>query len=255
MVLEIKNGFFSYDKKTTVLNNINLYLKKNEILSILGQNGSGKTTMLKCILGLLKWNSGKTFINGISIKGFNRSNKIGYVPQIHNLTFPYTVKEIVLMGRAKYINLFSLPSKEDKIKAMEALKEVGIEHLAERSSFELSGGQLQLVFIARALVSDPKIIIFDEPESHLDLKNQRLIINLIKNLVVNKDISCIINTHHPEYALRISDKTLLLGKGEYIFGKSYNIITEDNMKKYFNIDIKIFSYTHNEKSLKSFILL
>lgn len=253
MMVELKNCYYRYPGKNMILENISFSLDKSEIMTILGQNGTGKTTMLKCLTGILKWERGQTFINGKKVSFRSNINEIGYVPQAHNLPFPYTVSEMIAMGRAKHIGLFSMPSKKDKIKVEEIIEEIGIQHIKNSPCTELSGGQLQLVYIARALVANPKILILDEPESHLDFKNQLMILKLVKRLAKEKDLACIINTHYPEHALKISDKTLFLGTSEYIVGNTKQIITEKNIKRFFDIDAKIVSFMHGNQNLKTIV--
>lgn len=120
---------------------------------------------------------------------------------------------------------------------------------------ELSGGQLQLVYIARALVNEPQLLIMDEPESHLDFRNQHLVLNLIRKLREERGISCIINTHYPDHALRISDDTLMLGRGRYSFGRSEDIITEENMKEFFEVNVKILSVPGLKEKTKAFAVV
>jgi iron complex transport system ATP-binding protein len=253
MLIEVRNGFFGYPGQDMILKDINFSLKQGEIMAILGQNGTGKTTMLKCLTGILKWKKGQTLINGKSLDSVGRLNEIGYVPQAHKLSFPYTVREMVAMGRARYIGPFSVPSKEDMEKVDEVIKSIGIEHLKNIPCTNLSGGQLQLVYIARALAADPKVLALDEPESHLDFKNQLMILKLIKRLVKGKNISCIMNTHYPEHALRISDKTMFLGSKGYILGKSREVITEENIGEYFDIHAKIVSIKNGNEDLSTII--
>jgi len=255
LILEVINGSFAYPGRELILNDINFILKEREILSVLGQNGIGKTTMLKCLTGILKWKNGNTFIDGEILDAKQQTNQIGYVPQAQYLSFPYTVEEMVSMGRSKYVGIFSVPSKKDKQRVNEVLQEIGIERLKDTPCTQLSGGQLQLVYIARAIVSDPKVLIFDEPESHLDYKNQLMILNLIKKIVEKKDISCIINTHHPEHAMKISNKTLFIGKNDYAFGSTEEIITENNLKKYLDVKAKIATFSFENQNLKSVIAL
>lgn len=252
-MVELKNCYYRYPGKKMLLKDISFSLDKNEIMAVLGKNGTGKTTMLKCLTGILKWEKGQTFIDGKSINLKDGMNEIGYVPQGHNLPFPYTVSEMISMGRAKHIGIFSMPSKRDMIKVDEIIEEIGIQDLKDCSCTELSGGQLQLVYIARALVSNPKLLILDEPESHLDFKNQLMVMKLIRRLADEKDLACIINTHYPDHALKISDKTLLLGDGNYLTGNTNELITEDNIKKYFDVDAKIISYVHENMNLRTIV--
>lgn len=254
MKIEIKNGSFGYSKDSLILKNINFTVNDGEIFTILGKNGIGKTTLLKCINGVLKWNSGEIYIDDKKVKSLKELKHIGYVPQAHQLSFPYSVRELVVMGRAKYLGIFSTPSEKDHELVEKTLSEIGILHLIDKKCSELSGGQLQMVFLARALVGEPKILILDEPESHLDFKNQSIILKLIVKLVREKNITCIFNTHYPEYALRISDRSMMIGKDDYIIGKSSEIINETNMKKYFDISTKIVDTEIDDRVLKSVII-
>ena len=253
-MIEVKNASFGYNNNI-ILDDISFSLGNNEIMTILGENGIGKTTLLKCILGILKWKSGCTYFEDKKIKDIKNIKTIGYVPQAHSMSFSYTVREIITMGRAKYVGIFGIPSKVDKEKVDKAMKEVGIEYIADKPCNQLSGGQLQLAFIARALVCDPKLIILDEPESHLDFKNQFNLLKLIEKLVRNNEMSAIINTHYPEHALRISDKSLLFGKNKYIFGKTDEVLDEENIKEYFKVKSKIIDLQDYSSKAKAFVIL
>ncbi len=169
--------------------------------------------------------------------------------------FHITVSEMAAIGRARHIPVFGTPSKTDREKVMQALETVGIPHLKDRLCSQLSGGQLQLVYIARALANEPELLIMDEPESHLDFKNQMLILKLVQKLQEEKKISCIINTHYPEHAIRISDNTLLLGRRSYIYGESSEIISEENIKKFFEVNARIFSVPELPENTKVFTMI
>lgn len=249
MILQVKDGNYFYTKKrrqseTKFLynNDINFELHPGEILSVLGPNGAGKTTMLKCMMGLLKWEKGETLLDGKAIS--KMSNKelwktIGYVPQASRMTFSYSILDLVTMGRAVYIGAFNQPSKEDKRLAIEALELVGIAHLAEKLCTEVSGGELQLALIARTLVADPKILVLDEPESHLDIHKQKIILQTIKKLVKERDLACVINTHYANHAFYFGDKVLVVAKDQpVITGPVSEIMTEQNILDYFHIEVK-----------------
>ncbi|NLX02902.1 MAG: ABC transporter ATP-binding protein [Syntrophomonadaceae bacterium] len=257
MKLEVENGEYNYPKGKTLFQRVNFYIDKGEILTILGPNGVGKTTLLKCTTSLLKWTMGNTFIDGWSIDELGQKTiwkSIGYVPQGNGSVFSYTVLDMVLMGRAPRLGLFSLPSRKDIEFARHSLEMVGISHLENKACSEISGGELQLVLIARALTSQPQILILDEPESHLDFKNQLIILDILMKVAKQEGISCIINTHYPDHALHISDKTLMLGKNkEAIFGKSEKIITEENLKEYFDVDVRIIPFDYGGKKLKTIV--
>jgi len=255
MLLEVRNGSFGYTREQIIIRDISFALKQGRIMSILGQNGIGKTTLLKCLIGLLKWQKGRTLVDGKPIYSLKECEFIGYVPQAHRTVFAFTVAEMAALGRARHVPLFRMPAKQDKENVMNALETVGIVDLKDRLCSQLSGGQLQLVYIARALVNEPRLLIMDEPESHLDFRNQYMILNLIKKLRDDRGISCIINTHYPDHALRISDYTLMLGWGGYIYGCSDDIITEENMKEYFEVNVRILPIPGLEAKAKAFAVV
>jgi iron complex transport system ATP-binding protein len=246
MEVEVRNGHFSYSREEEILKGISFTLPSAQILTILGQNGIGKTTLLKCLLGILPWQKGQTLIDGEQMNYKKHMNRIGYVPQAYKFVFPYSVEETVMMGLAGKIGLFSIPSRKDKQKVHHTLAEVGIDHLKKRLCSQLSGGQLQLVFMARGLVKNPELMILDEPESHLDYKNQILVLKMLKKLAKERGISCIINTHYPEHALRISDLTLMQrrtasGEKTYLCGPTAEILTEEHIRSFFEVESKIIT--------------
>ena len=198
---------------------------------------------------------GYTMIDGKKIHNIREINGLGYVPQAHPLSFSYTVRQIITMGRTRYVGTFSVPSAKDREAVEQAMEETGISDLADRSCNQLSGGQMQMALIARALAGNPKIMILDEPESHLDFKNQFLILKLIERLADEKNISCIINTHFPEHALMMSDKTLLLGDQKYLFGNTEDMVEEEHIAEYFQIRSKIAEVKDGENSRKAFVVL
>lgn len=240
MIIEIQNGCFRYTKDAPVLENICLKAEPGQILTVLGPNGVGKTTMLKCMMGMLHWDSGQTLVDGQAVSSLISSRQVAYVPQAHAFSFGYTIEEIVTMGRAKYIPLMASPSKKDMQIVREAMQTVGIYELKDRKCSQLSGGQLQLAFIARALAAEPEAIILDEPESHLDFKNQFAMLNLLEDLVHQRKLTCILNTHFPEHALRISWKSIMLGSDGYVFGPTREVITQENIAKFFEVEAKVF---------------
>ena len=193
-LIKINDLFYKYNK-TDVLENINLSIKNNDFLAIIGPNGGGKSTLLKLILGLLTPQNGK-------IQKKIKNNQIGYVPQNTNLNidFPITALEIVLMGHISSKKKIFGYSKEDIACAMDSLNKVSMQDFANSKIGDLSGGQRQRVFIARALCSNPKIMLLDEPTASIDVKGQREIYELLKELnkficivVVSHDISVLLN--------------------------------------------------------------
>lgn len=260
--IQVKNATFSYGKKS-VFKEINFYIKQGQVYCILGPNGCGKTTLISCVLGLLKLNEGLVLIDGInidSIKPKNIAEKVAYVPQVHERTFPYKVKEIVLMGRAFNTTLFSVPSREDNEIALKSMAKVGILHLADEPYTQISGGQCQLVMIARALAQQPKIIIMDEPTSHLDFKNELMILETIAELVKKDNISVLMATHFPNHAFYFesnkTETTLALMNNGIIeeSGNVSNILNENNILNTYHINSKVIDCRINENiSIKQII--
>ena len=207
MILEVKNGSFSYGQRE-ILRNISFCLEEQKIMTILGPNGVGKTTLLKCIMGFLPWNRGEARILEKNLNAYSDKElwkQISYVPQAKRSAFSYGVLEMVVMGLDRENSFFYTPKKDHFDRANEMLKELGVGKLAGRYCNELSGGELQMVMLARALVSGPKLLILDEPESNLDMKNQLRVLDAISYINQEKNTACIINTHFPAHALQLSD--------------------------------------------------
>jgi iron complex transport system ATP-binding protein len=254
VVIEVKNAEFGYFGGSNVFEGARCLVKEGEILSILGPNGSGKTTLLKCMNGLFKLRKGQVYIEGKRLSSLKREQvgkKVGYVPQAHVSTFPYTVLEMVLMGRAPHLGVFSSPSAKDVEIAKEAIEMLGISHLMDRPYSQTSGGEAQLVIIARALAAEPKALLLDEPTSHLDVRNQMVILNFLEELAREKGIAAIMTTHFPDHALSISDKVLLMnGEKTSMVGNVEDVITEYNLKKVYGIDTRIISVKDGRNNTK-----
>ena len=256
MTLTVENGCFSYDGRHTVLSDISFCASPGEIVAILGKNGSGKTTLLKCSVGLLKWSGGHSFLDGrdvLHIKSRELWSKISYVPQAKSSFGGYTVLDSVLLGFGSSIGIFGKPQKSDVEKALSVLKRLNIENLAYKKCSDLSGGEKQMVLIARAIACDPEILILDEPESNLDFKNQITVLDVLSKLR-DSGICCIFNTHFPDHALRIADRALLLGDdGRCICGKTNDIVTEENIQKTFGVNVKIAEVTSCGRTVKTIV--
>ncbi len=258
MKLEVSKGFFKFKNTDFILRDINFSLEEGDILSVLGPNGVGKTTLIKCLTGLLKWTRGETFLEGKNISSIKENeiwSKISYIPQKRNFSFPYTGLEMVLFGSTSSLNILERPKEKERIRAKEVMKIIGIDHLSNKNANEMSGGELQMLLIARSLVKDPKIIILDEPESGLDYKNQLIILNLIKKLS-ERGVIIVMNTHYPEHALKISNKCLLLNYDKtYKFGSTRDVLNRKNLKKSFSVDVKIEKISFDGKDYESIIPL
>ena len=238
-MITVKNAAFSYDDRNELFSDLSFSLTAGEVLTILGRNGIGKTTFLRCLLGILPWTRGECLVDGQRPDHAAVSDVIGYVPQSHAPAFPYTVFEMVMMGRARRIGLFRTPAAADRVRVAELLDLVGVLPLAERAATELSGGQLQMVYIARALAVEPKLMILDEPEAHLDFHNQMIVLRLLKKLSTEQNMTIVMNTHSPENALKISDKSLLMRRGEQLFGSTESLLSEENLRRFYDIDCRV----------------
>lgn len=258
MIFKVKDGSFGYGDKL-LFNNVNFSLEKGEILSILGANGVGKTTLLRCMMGLLPWKNGFSQIDNTIIKKDSENSiwkKIGYVPQAKNSVSPLLAKEFVLLGKSSHLNIFAQPSSKARKDSLEAMEKINIGHLANKACNKMSGGELQMVLIARALCINPKMLILDEPESNLDFKNQLMVLNTIEKLAREEGISSIMNTHYPSHALQISNKSLLLNSsGENLFGLTKSVINEQTLKSIFKVDVKIIENTIENRTYVSIVPL
>lgn len=242
MNLTVQNGTYYYHKDTSVFRDINFSVDAGEILAILGPNGAGKTTMLRCITGMLRWRSGDSLLDGEAIRTMPVQKlwrKMAYVPQAKSVSSAYTAFETVLLGRSSRLNAFSSPKKADLEQARQAMAMLGIEQLADKKCTAISGGELQMVLIARALASEPQVLILDEPESNLDFKNQLVVLDAISRLA-QQGMACVFNTHYPAHALQRADKSLILSRGgDYVFGSTPRVVTQENIRRAFGVETVI----------------
>jgi iron complex transport system ATP-binding protein len=248
-LVELRGASFGYNHQD-IFKDINFKIGKGEILCIIGPNGCGKTTLLDSILGILKLRRGDVLINGNSIQRMQPheiARQIAYIPQAHNKTFPYTVLDVVLMGRAAYTGIFSSPSDEDVEIAEEALGLVGLTRLKSRPYTQLSGGEGQLVMIARALAQKTPLMIMDEPTAHLDFKHELTVLETIVQLINDTDLSIIMATHFPNHAFyfennNIKTSVALMDRKTFsLVGRPAEIISEENLMTLYNINAKVVS--------------
>ena len=244
MKFEVQDASFSYKRdKRVIFSEINFELCEKQVLSVLGPNGVGKTTLMKCMLGLLPLKTGRAIIDGKHCDtSSDRSlwKEIGYVPQRKAGNFSFSVLEMVTMGRTAHLGMFAQPGREDKKIVAEALDIVGISHLKDKQCSQISGGELQMALIARALALKPKLLILDEPESNLDFRNQLIVLNLIKKLQEDFGISSILNTHYPSHAMELSDLVLMLNREKpAVCGPVRDVMTEANLRDIFGVQVHI----------------
>lgn len=241
MELKLINGSCGYNNNI-IIDNINISFKQGEIVGILGPNGVGKTTMFKSLIGLLPLIKGNIFLDNIdklniTIKQFSQS--VAYVPQSNNPPFPFTVPDVVVMGRINRLKRFEKPTTKDYLIAYKTLDVLQVSYLRNKIFTEISGGERQMVLIARALAQNPKLLVMDEPTANLDLGNQIRVLSTIKKLS-KMGLGVLMTTHSPDHAFLCCDRIILLTKSkQIIIGSVDEVVTEENLKKAYNIDVKI----------------
>ncbi|MFW5906819.1 MAG: ABC transporter ATP-binding protein [Candidatus Natronoplasma sp.] len=238
MKLEISGVEFSYDSKP-VLKDVDLKLGRKEMLTIIGPNASGKTTLLKCINNILRPEKGSILINGKKLNELGRdqiAREIGHVPQAERESFPTTVFDTVLLGR-KPLGGWK-PSEKDLKVVSETLDKLDLEDAAMRNTGELSGGQKQKVLIARALAQEPDLLLLDEPTSSLDLKHQLEVLDIVKEQI-NNGISVIMTMHDLNLASRYSDKILMLNDGKIFAAGGKEVLSQENIESVFGVKVDI----------------
>lgn len=260
-MIDVRNITFEYDNKP-VFRDISFNVDQGEVFCLLGPNGCGKTTLLDCVLGLLTPEQGRILVQGKDLSACpsgHRSRSMAYVPQNHESTFPYTVSDMVLMGRAAHIPFFSTPGSEDHRIVRQALDQVGITAMAERLYTMLSGGERQLVIIARALAQKTPVIVMDEPTAHLDFRHEFIVLETIMNLVRSQKLAVIMATHFPNHAFYFESRDIptrvaLLHRGRFLeIGRPREVLTPGSIKTLYGIDSTIVSFDNNGASQKHVI--
>lgn len=257
MILEVENGCFGYPKQEEILTDINIKLEEGHILSVLGPNGIGKTTLLKCMIGLMPWSRGRSLLTGKDIRTLKSKeiwNMISYIPQTHGFSFSYTGLEMVMLGRSSHLGLFSQPGDREIEMAEAMMEKVGITRLADKDCNHMSGGELQMVLIARALINEPKLIILDEPETGLDFHNQILVLNMVEKLAHEENIGAIMNTHYPTNAMSIADEAFMMNrKGDRFYGPTGDILNESNISKSFDVNVVVDEIMYQNRTIRSVV--
>jgi len=244
MSIRIENLTYRY--KNFTLHIDHLQFEGAKMTSIVGPNGAGKTTFLKCLCAVLPVTKGSLFFRGRDIAAMHadeRARLLAFVPQEHSSAFNYTVLDFVLMGRAAYLPIFSMPSANDVAMAREALDFVALGHYADRSYFQLSSGERRLVLIARALAQKSEILILDEPTSFLDPKHETEILELAKKLAGEKQKTVLVTLHNLDMAVKYSDAMVFMKKGEVIAsGKPDDILSEALLETIYEIKMSILRH-------------
>lgn len=254
-MLEIKNATCGYRKgknEKIVINGMSMSVSKGEMMCVIGANGIGKTTLFRSILGGIPLLGGSIMIDGENMVGMSireRARRIGYVPQSHTPPFPFTAIQITVMGRTSYMKKFGTPSELDYEISCAALKQMGILHLKDEPYTEISGGERQLVLIARAIAQESDYLIMDEPTSNLDFGNRIRVLNSVSGLA-KAGRGIIMTTHDPDHAFMAADKvTAIKVGGEYVTGPTDEVLTCELMDEIYGINTGVaeVTFTGNRK--------
>lgn len=237
--------FIHKGAKAPTLDSIDFEAERSKVTAVLGPNGSGKTTLFQCLLGLWNHSAGEVAIDGRSIKSMKRAEiarHMAVVPQEHASPFPYSVFDMVLMGRVAHVGLFSTPGEKDRKAAMEAMEALGIETLAQRPCTALSGGERQMVLIARCLAQEAPTMLLDEPTAHLDFRNQVAVLEKVRNIAGERKLAVLMNIHDPNMALLFAHRVMLLKGGRMLaFGKPETVINEKNMREMYGMEVQFLT--------------
>lgn len=226
-----------------VLSDVSFDAEPGAINAILGPNGSGKTTVFKCVAGLWKPQAGAVSHEArdlLALDGPKRSRLLAIVPQDHTPPFPYSVADVVLMGRAAHVGAFSCPGRRDVEIAEEALKTLGIDHLRHKPYTKISGGERQLVLLARALTQQAPILLLDEPTSHLDFRNQLVVLTKVRQIARQRGITVLMTLHDPNLALLFADHVVVLARGRTVAcGTPEAVITEATLAEVYGVEVVV----------------
>lgn len=239
MRLRVENLRFSYRKEKPVMKDVSFSAGKGEFLSVLGPNGAGKSTLFRCILRILTSYEGRIWLDGTDSRMLSErelASRIAYIPQIHRPTFGYSVLDTVLMGTVRQLSPFAVPKKEQRELAMATLERLGIAWLSERNFAYLSGGEQQLVLVARAMAQQADILIMDEPTSALDYGNQLRVLQEVKALS-KEGYTVLLSTHNPQHAMSFADTILALSHGRVAAcGPAKEILTSELVRELYDVE-------------------
>lgn len=231
-MLELDGVGFGYARQDRVFRDVSFSVLPGSATAVLGPNGSGKTTLVRCAAGLLEPTEGTV----------RRADGAGYVPQAHGSAFGYSALDMVLMGRARQVGIFRTPGASDRAAASEAMERVGVAGLRNRRFPTLSGGEQQLVLIARAIAAGCPVLVLDEPATGLDLKNQVRVLSLLRELMAG-GMALLLSTHHPDHALFLADRAVLLGRGGARTGQAADLLTDPALSALYGVPVRTLPYS------------
>ncbi|MEN6470196.1 MAG: ABC transporter ATP-binding protein [Clostridiaceae bacterium] len=246
MSIEIRELSFAYSAQE-VLSRVSFSAADGELLAVLGPNGVGKTTLFRCILGLRQGYAGDIFINGVDTRTLHAralAHRVAYIPQTHGMAFRYSVLDMVLMGTTHNVATMSVPKGKELQAANRALERMNILHLKEKDFSELSGGEQQLVLIARALAQSAKTLLMDEPTASLDYGNQALVLHQVRALA-DDGYTVLLSTHNPQHALWYADRVLGLFDGAVeAFGPPREVVDAALIRRLYGVDVALIETAH-----------
>lgn len=240
--LDVQGITFSYRAGQPIFSDLSFTLGRGELFTILGPNGAGKSTLLNCVTAVRPAQHGRILLGNADVATLpprTRARKIAYVPQTSAVSYAYTVLDYVLMGRAPHLGLMRQPSETDRELAHDALELLGIADLANRPCTEISGGQRQLASIAKAVVQDPELIVFDEPTAALDHGNQTRVLQLLTDLS-RRGFGIISTTHNPNHAILLGGSSgILTRSGRFHTGPVAEVIAQDLLSQVYETDLRV----------------
>jgi len=242
-VLELRQVGFRYAQPGWVFRDVSFGVPPGSATAVLGPNGRGKTTLIRCAAGLLPAQEGTVLADG----------PVGFVPQAHGGAFAYRALDMVLMGRVRQVHVFGTPTRSDRVAALDAMERVGVAHLRDRQFPTLSGGEQQLVLIARAIAAECPILALDEPAAGLDLHNQARVLTLLRKLVAD-GMAVLLTTHHPDHALYLADSVvLMMGADEVRTGATDDLLTDDTLTDLYGIEVRTVTYRQDGNDQRAIV--